>query len=142
LEEFNLLLPPEDSIENRDGDTAIVCLNQLRDVGMIGKTRFAMKSPSKSKYASFNPLNYEHVQLTIKRAEDKHISVLREDLYYSQDRDVKKETRRALRQHLASLALCDLTGPRKRWSDMTFAELRDFLKEKSAAARFSPPPVE
>jgi hypothetical protein len=142
LEEFNLLLPPEDPIENRDGDTAIVCLNQLRDVGMIGKTRFAMKSPSKSKYASFNPLNYEYVQLTIKRAEDKHLSVLREDLYYSQDRDVNKQTRRALRQHLASLALCDLTGPRKRWSEMTFAELRDFLKQKSAAARISPPPVE
>jgi hypothetical protein len=142
LEEFNLLLPPEDPIENKDGVTAIVCLNQLRDVGMIGKTRFAMKSPSKSKYASFNPLNYEHVQLTIKRAEDKHISVLREDLYFSQDRDVKKQTRRALRQHLASLALCDLTGPRKRWSEMTFPELRDFLKEKSTAAKFSSPPVE
>lgn len=140
LEDFNLLLPPEDPIENKDGLTAVNCLHQLRDAGMIGKTRFVNTSPSKSEFASLNPLNYEHVQLTIKRGKDKNISILRKDLCYGQDRDVKTQTRKALRQHLASLALSDITGPENRWSDLTFAELRKFLKQKSSARKLPSPP--
>eukprot|EP00980_Cylindrotheca_fusiformis_P000684 scaffold167_cov110-Cylindrotheca_fusiformis.AAC.12 len=138
LEEYNLMLPPDDPIENKNGLTALACLNLLRDAGLIGKTRFAMKSPSKSKYAALSPLNYENIQLKIKRGKDKNISILRKDLNYSQDRDVNKQTRKALRHHLASLALGDMTGPEKQWSEMTSSELLAFLKENARAAKTLP----
>jgi hypothetical protein len=140
LEEFKLVMPSEDLQMNKDGDTAVQCINQLRDTGLIGKTIFRMTSPSKSKYASIDPPNYENIRLSIKKAKTKKVlGVLREDLHYSQDRDVNKQTRRALKQHLASLALCDITGPQRRWSEMTSAELKEFLKEKNTNTKYLPP---
>ena len=139
MKEFNVFLPPDDPVVNKEGDTALTCLKQLKDVGLIGETRFTLTTPSNSRYASFDPKNYEHIQLVIQKSEDDGVGVLRQDLEYGQDRDVNKQSRVALKQHLGSLALCDITGPQRRWTEMTFSDLRNFLKEKSTNVSLLPP---
>ena len=136
MKAFNKVFPPRGPIVNLDGQTAMACLKQLGDAGMIGEIMFTTTAPSKSEYASYNPTNYEHHHLVVTKGPDETTSLLRQDLVYAQDRDLNKQTKQALRQHLASLALCDITGPQCCWSEMTFADLRQFLQEKMEAASF------
>lgn len=58
---------------------------------------------------------------------DSKIAVLHEDLVYEQDRDTNADARKILQQHLASFALCDITGPAIRWSELSYSELKEFL---------------
>jgi hypothetical protein len=131
MQKFNITMPPKDPQVNLDGDTAMVCLSQLSDVHIIGSVKFTMTTPSKSDYASFNPKNYEHLQLTVERSEKEHKNVLVKNLKYDQDRDMKHQSRQALRQHIAAMALCDITGPEHHWSEMTLVDLRRFLQQKT-----------
>lgn len=119
-------------ISTKDGSTAIECLKQLRDVGMIGKTRF-VTSPTKS------PPDAEIMQLIVKRAQNKSKGILKKDLSYKQTRELQTQTKRTVKQRLASMALADIAGSDIKWNDLTFPELRDLLMEKSQATKFSPP---
>ncbi|KAL3934256.1 MAG: hypothetical protein SGBAC_009990 [Bacillariaceae sp.] len=119
-------------ITAKDGSTAIECLKQLRDVGMIGKTRF-VTSPTKS------PPDAEIMQLIVKRAQNKSKGILKKDLSYKQTRELQTQTKRTVKQRLASMALADIAGSDIKWNDLTFPELRDLLMEKSQATKFSPP---
>jgi len=119
-------------ISSVDGSTAVECLKQLRDIGMIGKTRF-VTSPVKG-----TP-NAETMQLIVKRAQDKSKGILKKDLSYKQIRDLKGQTKRSAKQYLASLALTDIAGSEIKWNDVTFPELRELLMTKSPATKFSPP---
>ena len=118
-------------VSTKDGSTAVECLKQLRDVGMIGKTRF-MESPTNGSPET------ETMKLIVKRAQDKSTGILKKDLSYEQTRDVQKQTKRNVKQYLACMALNDIAGPEVKWNDLTFPELRDVLMKKSQAARFSP----
>ena len=108
----------------KDGSTAVACLKQLKDSHLISDFTWKYENPSQTPYASFNPTEHEHVRLTIHK--DDSVP----NLVYEQDRDINTVSRQSLKQHLASLALCDITGPQRRWSDLTFAELREFLAEE------------
>jgi len=120
------------SISTKDGSTAVECLKQLRDIGMIGKTRY-VTSPTK------NPPNAEIMQLIVKKAQNKSKGILKKDLSYEQTRELQTQTKRTVKQRLASMALTDIAGSEIKWNDMTYPELRDLLMEKSQATKFSPP---
>lgn len=132
LKQFNKVEPPTSPVLNLDNQTALTCLKQLGDIGMIGQMKFTTTAPSRSEYASYNPSNYEHYHLLIPQGPgDNSNEILYKDLEYDQDRDIKTGNRQVMRQHLASLALCDITGSQRRWSEMSFEDLRDFLMEKA-----------
>ncbi|CAJ1933396.1 unnamed protein product [Cylindrotheca closterium] len=119
-----------DPITTKDGSTAVECLKQLRDIEMIGKTRFLTRK---------SPPNSEIMQLIVKRAQNKSKGILKKDLSYEHTRDFQTQTKRIVKQRLASMALADIAGSKIKWNDLTYPELRDLLMEKSQATKFSPP---
>jgi hypothetical protein len=127
LKKFKKIPPPEEPVINSDGQTAMVCLKQLQDCGLVGSVEWTAVSPSKSAYAVIAPHLHEHNCLTVKRGIGESTSVLTTDLFYEQDREVNSVNRQGLRHHLASLALLEITGPRRLWSSLSFTELREFL---------------
>jgi len=58
---------------------------------------------------------------------DPKTNVLHENLTYEQDRNINIVSRKNIKQHLASFALCDITGPTIRWSEVSYKELTTFL---------------
>ena len=57
-------------------------------------------------------------------------TILFEDLLYEQDRDINHASRQRLKHHLSSMALCDILGPRKQWTKMSFAQMKDYLVQQ------------
>jgi hypothetical protein len=55
MKKFKKVDPPKDPVVNLDNQTAMACLKQISDIGMIGQMEFTMTTPSKSDYASYNP---------------------------------------------------------------------------------------
>ena len=104
-------------------------LKQLSDLKLIGDLKWETVSPSQTEYASFAPKTHELVRLTVSKGLDPRTAVLHEDLVYEQDRDTNTFARKSLQQHLASLALCDVTGPSIRWTEVSYKELKDFLTD-------------
>ena len=86
-------------------------------------------APSHSTYASFDPKRHELIRLTVGKGLNPKTAALHEDLVYEQDRSSNDESRRCLQHHLASFALCDITGPAIRWSDVSYQELKAFLAD-------------
>jgi hypothetical protein len=130
MKKFNITMPLKNPPVNLDGLTAMECLSQLSDIGLIGAVKCALTTPSKSDYASINPTNYEHLKLTVQRGKPAS-PLLGKDLTYDQDRDKNSQSRQALKQHLASLALRDITGPENIWSEVTIADIRKKLEGKA-----------
>jgi hypothetical protein len=129
MREYKLVLPPAEPPTNVEGYTPMLLLNQLSDAKMIGPIEWQITLPSPSSYASVDPHTHEHVQLVVRKGTDKEKSILSEDLAYEQDRDINHVSRRSLKHHLSSFALCDILGPQKRWNDMSFKELRNYLRD-------------
>jgi len=127
MREYKLVLSPSEPLTNIDGETPLLLLKQLSEAQMIGNIEWNYTMPSRSSYASVNPHTHEHVQLSVGKGTKKGKSVLFEDLTYEQDRDTNHVSRQNLRHHLSSFALCDIVGPQKRWSEMSFKELKDYL---------------
>ena len=123
---FQILSPPSQPAVTLDGQTALACLKQLVDAGMVGPMSWNEMSPSPTEYASYDPALYELVTLSIAESRTDR-AVLHENLEYEQDRHINELSRRSLRQHLASLALCDIVGPQRRWTEMTFPEMKEYL---------------
>lgn len=131
MREFNIVGPPPVPVRNTEGQTALVLLNQLKDAKMIGFVTWDISTPSKSVYASIDPHAHENVRLVVGKGVISSKAVLHENLVYEQDRQINQDSRQAVKQHLATFALCDLVGPQKRWSEMTFKDLKNFLKEQA-----------
>jgi hypothetical protein len=130
MQQFQVGRPPKTVETSKDGQTAVAILKQLRDAGLVGKLVYTYTLPSTSSDASFDPENYEFVTLTVQRGKNKDLALLLPmagDLVYEQDRHVSTVSRQSLKQHLGSLALCDLTGLHRQWSELTFAELKEHL---------------
>ena len=130
MREFKVVPPLKIPQTNVQGYTAMLLLNNLRDAQMIGDITWNYTTPSPSSYASVDPHVHEHVQLVVKKGTKADKGVLLEDLSYEQDRDINSESRQSLRQHLSSLALCDILGPQKRWSEMSLKEIKGYLMQK------------
>jgi hypothetical protein len=131
MREFNVVPPPRKPVTNVEGYTALLLLNQLQDAQMIGDVLWKYTTPSASSYASVDPNIHEHVQLIVNKGRENGKAVLYEDLLYEQDRNTNHVSRQSLKQHLSSFALCDILGPQKRWSEMKFKEITDYLSRKS-----------
>lgn len=130
MREYKLDLPPSETLTNVEGYTPLLLLNQLSDAQMIGGIDWNYTIPSTSSYASVDPHTHEHVQLVVGEGPKKGKSVLFEDLTYAQDRDINHVSRQSLKQHLSSFALCDILGPQKRWTEMSFKEIKDYLVQR------------
>jgi len=128
MKEHNIVPPPKEYATNLDGFTALQCLQQLKDADMIGSMEFEYMKPSKSQYASFNPNDHENIQLVVRQGNVLRKSVLNKVLTYEQDRDITSSSKQAVKQYLASLALCSVIGPKMQWSEVTFKELRGYLR--------------
>ena len=127
MKQFQMEPPPKEIAVTKDGITAIACLRQLKDSGLIGEYNWTYTYPSKSTYASFLPDEYENVRLTVQLGENAESIPLPPNLVYEQDREHQVVSRKLLKHHLASMALRDITGPESRWCDLTFAQLKDHL---------------
>ena len=132
--EFNIVGPPRELVLNKNGQTAVTCLKQLQEAELIGACQWDKAIPSRSKCASLDPGEYEQVSLTVRPGKDLGTSVITKEFYYEQVRDVNKMSRQLLKQHLASLALCDIAGPQQRWSELTFLEFKEYLRAKKVEA--------
>lgn len=131
MRKYKLDFPPDEIPTNPEGYTPLLLLNQLSAAKMIGDIQWTCTLPSRSSYASVDPQTHEHVQLVVKKGPKKDTkTILFEELTYEQDRDINHMSRQRLKQHLSSLALCDIIGPRKRWSEMNFWQLKDYLLQQ------------
>lgn len=128
---------PKECATTKDGQTAMSILKQFQDSGLIGEVEWTNTKPSKSMYASFNPQGHEHVSLTIKKGKDPHLNVLDDEmLTYEQDREVNHIPRQAIKQHLATFAICDIAGPKIRWSELTYNDLKEKIaSEKNVSSK-------
>jgi hypothetical protein len=125
--------PPKQYATTTDGHSALACLKQLRDLGLIGEMEWNSITPSPSEYASFNPEEHELLSLTVGKGlleQDRWNDVL----VYEQDRDINHVSRQALKQHLGTFALCEIVGPDKKWTTMTFKTLRLHVAGKKDVA--------
>jgi hypothetical protein len=46
---------------------------------------------------------------------------------YEQDREINTVGRKIVQQHLASIALHDVTGPAVRWAELSYKDLKKLL---------------
>ena len=119
---------PKDFARTKDGQSALACLKQLQDAGLIGSIDWAYTLPSKSVYASFNPQEHEHILLTVSKSENRELNALGDDfLEYEQDREINRVSKKDLKQHLATFAISEIAGPKVRWSELTFKELKEAI---------------
>lgn len=133
MRSFQIEPAPTDWVTSKDGQTPVACLKQLHDSGLIGPVNWVYQRPSTSAYAAFNPQEHECVSLTVSKGSDPAQSALGENLFYEQDRDINHVSRQAIKQHLASFALCDITGPGVKWSELTFKDLRHYIVSRQPA---------
>jgi hypothetical protein len=134
MREFKIVPPPCKPVTNVEGYTALLLLNQLHDAQMID-VLWKYTTPSASSYASVDPYIHEHVKLIVNKGRGDGKAVLHEDLLYEQDRNTNHVSRQSLKQHLSSFALCDILGPQKRWSEMKFKEITDYLLRKNKSKK-------
>lgn len=127
MKDFKFQMPPKDPATTVDGFTALASLKQLEDSGMIGATEWKLTMPSTSKYASFNPKEHEWIELSIPPASDSSKSIIPKTVTFGQDRDANAVSKQMLKQHLASLALQNFTGPERQWFEFTFKDLKNYL---------------
>jgi hypothetical protein len=130
MKEFKLDYPPKEPVRTLDGVSPMACLKQLEDIGIIGMINWDTTIPSTSAYAAFDPKNHEYLRLFVRKRTDPENAALYEDLTYEQDRDINTTPKQAIKHHLASLALCDITGPRIKWSELAFKDLTEYLSQK------------
>ena len=74
--------------------------------------------------------NHEIIRLRVSKGKAIISSVLREDLSFEHERDVRTVSKKALKQHLAGLALCEIAGPTQKWSEYAFKDFRRCLQER------------
>jgi hypothetical protein len=127
MQDFKVEPPTKDPRTTVDGFTPLACLKQLEDSGVIGETKWTTTAPSTSKYASFNPKDHEWIELSISPASDLSKSIVHQTIIYGQDRDANSVSRQMLKQHLASLALREFTGPERQWFEFTFKDLKNYF---------------
>ena len=130
---YNVILPPKKPSTTTDGQSAVGCLKQLQDAGLIGENEWTRTIPSPTAYASFNPDEHELVRLKVNKGTDENLNILKKALVYEQDRDVNQNSRQAIRHHLANFALCEILGPEIKWTNYSFKELRDHIAKKHNA---------
>lgn len=125
---------PEVLPSTSDGLSAMACLKQLEDSGVVGTITWETISPSPTLFARFAPEKFECIRLAVeKAAKDTRNGALHENVKLEQDRELGTISKQAVKQHLASLALCEITGPGARWTDHSYRDLRLYLQQKSTA---------
>lgn len=123
--------PPKKYATTADGQSAIACLKQFQDAEMIGPYEWKSIKPSTSSYASTCPEDYELVSLTVPVGSNPDHNILKEVLFYEQDRDISQVSKQALKQHLATFALSDIVGPDVKWTEFTYKNLRAIIGAKN-----------
>ena len=111
-----------------DGVSAVACLKQLQDAGLIGTIEWSNSVETTS--SESRPGEVERVQLSV-AAGAAPFTVLEKKMSFVLDRNRQQLPRKAVKQDLASKALKELIGPTKTWTDVSFSELRKFLQERS-----------
>ena len=132
---YQLTAPPKEFATTADGQSALACLKQLQDSGLIGEIEWVTEFPSTSSYAAFNPNEHEFVRLTVQKSSNQENNDLKEALVYEQDRLVNLVSKQAVKQHLATFAMCDIVGPELYWGNVTFKELREHVMSKNNKSR-------
>ncbi len=135
MEEFKKDMPPSEPVANVEGHTALYILTQLHAMEMVGPIEFNITVPSKSEYASWNAERYENYHLRIRPSDMGSVNVLNTTLEFDQDRDMTRQSRQALKQHLADLALSKLVGSDVQWRNLTFADLRWVLQKNLSSSQ-------
>jgi hypothetical protein len=132
LMDFRKVPPPT---KNTDGATATAVLQHLVDAGLVGGIKWDMEPLNGEEVPlGLDPKTHEYVCLTVQKGADQATAVLGEDLSYKQVRNTNEVARQAVKQHLGSLALCDITGPTIRWSELSSKELKTVLSNLKAAS--------
>ena len=101
-----------------DGLTAVACLKQLQDCGLIGEVTWR-------EYA--DETNNEVTRLVVAAGKNAATAVLHENLEFELVRQVHTESKNAVKQHLASLVLSEIGRPTVKWSEHTFSDLKRLL---------------
>jgi hypothetical protein len=121
--------PSESVIINAQKHSAVAVLQQLEDAKIIEGVKWMIYNKAES-----NPKKGESIEKVRLRFQDKLSGAERS---YRQDR-FPSVSRRALKQHLASLALHDLVGFEQTWTKMDSEEIRDYLNKQNPASRTNP----
>ena len=127
MKRFKVIPPPTNPPATKDQVTAMACLKQLQDTGLLGHITWNHVHPSKTSFASFNPVGHECVSLDI--AASTH--GFKDHIFIEQDRDTTLVSRQILKQHLADLALRRIFGHDTAWESFSFKELREKLERKA-----------
>jgi hypothetical protein len=143
MKAFRLKPPPLQPSMTSDGITALSCLKQLQDAGLIGNVEWKTDTPSMSKYASFDPESHESNTLIVRRLQgpaqqpqgqqQQQQQQRVADMIWEQDRCINVESRKIVQQHLASLALCDIIS--EDWSKQSFRDLKQTMENRDASTK-------
>jgi hypothetical protein len=120
--------PSESVIVNAQKHSAVAILQQLEDAQIIEGVKWMIYK------SELNPKKDESTEKVRLRFQDKLSGAERS---YRQDR-FASVSRRALKQHLAALALHDLVGFEETWTKMDSEEIRDHLNKQNPASRTNP----
>jgi hypothetical protein len=105
----------------KDGLSAMACLKQLQDGGLVGSIDWEEVKIGE---------NNESIRLRVSNGKDLRSSVLHEGISLEHERDVRTVSKKAVKQHLAGLALCEIAGPTQKWSEYAFKDFRQCLQER------------
>ena len=112
----------------RDGVTALACLKQLEDSGLVGAVAWDIK------VADSHPNSTERIRLTVSRGGKQEGSMLLEDFSLEQERTATGPSRQAIKQNLSSLALSRISGPKVKWTELSYKDLKRLLKQNASEA--------
>jgi 5'-3' exoribonuclease 2 len=114
--------PASESAMTTDGLSAMACLKQLEDGGLIGMIKWEESVMQEDR---------QKIRLLIMKGGEPISYTREEDLLFEQERDTHSMSKKAVKQHLAGLALREILGHSKEWSDHSFKDLRRVLQERS-----------
>ena len=115
--------------KTKDSITALSCLYQLDDAGIVGKVQWTVTHPSDSEYASLAPEEHEKFSLEVRPPAD---AAFFKTFVLTRDRERGKTSKKLVQQHLASRALDTLLKKRraKKWQELTFQEIKFILENE------------
>jgi hypothetical protein len=99
-----------------DGLSAMACLKQLEDGELIGTIKWE---------ESIIRENRQQIRLRVIKSGD---SNRKGDLLFEHERNIQSISKKAVKQHLAALAMREIVG---QWSEHSFKDLRRLLNERS-----------
>ena len=131
MRQFDVVETPAEPASNVEDQTSAMCLQQMQDASLL-TVRWETETPSRSRYASYDPDAHELVRLFVRAGADQinggggPATSGSPDRTLELDRNVNFVSRKAVKHHLAGCALAEFVGDD--WAELTVKKMKGRLE--------------